>query len=263
MALFTNFSLGTSTFGDAHRFITKHKLWWYVFLPGIINLAFILLIIFFGFELVDCFTEWVYTKLGLNAEHTGFLKVLFSLMKFIVGFLLKIALFFFYLAIYKYLILAILSPFLAMLSEKVEEKFTGKTYPFVFKHYVQDILRGLKINFRNMFVEILWIVLLFFISFIPLIGFIVPVILFLVSSYFYGFAMMDYSLERYRLSVKESIKFARKNKGFAIANGIIFYLLFIIPVIGLLVAPSYSCVAAAIGCEKIRVKENKTTIVKT
>jgi CysZ protein len=66
--------------------------------------------------------------------------------------------------------------------------------------------------------------------------------------------MIDYSNERHRLRIGESVLFVRKSKGLAIANGMIFYLILLIPFVGLLFAPSYAVVAATIATEKIRQK---------
>ncbi len=150
----------------------------------------------------------------------------------------------------------IMSPVLALLSEKTEKILTGSDYPFKFMQLIKDIIRGNLIVIRNISIEILWTVLLFFIGYIPIIGYFAPIVLLMISFYFFGFSMIDYSSERHKLSIRESIKYVRKNKGFAIANGCIFYLLLLIPVLGLLVAPSYSIVAATIGVEKIK---NQTT----
>ena len=83
-----------------------------------------------------------------------------------------------------------------------------------------------------------------------------PCILFVISMYYYGFSMIDYSNERMNLSVCESVQFVSTNKGFAIANGLIFYVLLMIPFVGLLIAPSYSVIAATIGVRKISRNEN-------
>ena len=146
----------------------------------------------------------------------------------------------------------IISPALAILSEKTDELITNQKYPFSFKQLLKDIIRGCKIVLRNMIIEFLFIIAGFILSFIPIIGYICPVILFLISMYFYGFSMIDYSNERERLNVKQSVKFIRKNKGFAIANGLIFYCLMLIPLVGILIAPSYSVIAATIGTQKIK-----------
>lgn len=59
--------------------------------------------------------------------------------------------------------------------------------------------------------------------------------------------MLDYSCERHKLSPSESILYISKHKGLAIGNGLLFYLMHGIPLIGWLLAPSYAVVAATIS----------------
>lgn len=258
MGLFTNFSIGVNTYGEAHKFIVKNKLWGYVLLPGIINILFLLLVIIFGFTLMNMLTDSIFDWLGLNKEYTGFLKYLMAFLHFFINIILKILLFIFYFAIYKYLVLMVLSPFLALLSEKVDKIINKKEYPFNFKQFAHDVFRGMALVLRNLIIEFLWIILFFFVSYIPVIGLLSPIALFLVAFYFFGFSMIDYSMERQKLSIRQSVRFIRKNKGFAIANGGVFYLILMIPILGLLVAPAYSCIAATLGSIKI-LNQNQTT----
>ncbi|NVO03358.1 MAG: EI24 domain-containing protein [Bacteroidetes bacterium] len=255
MALFTNFGIGVSTYGDAHRLIKKHRLWGYVLLPGVINIILFIFVFIAGWHYSDVITHWLFDILGLDKEPTGFLKYLFIALHFVLGLIFKVLFILFYLAIYRYIVLIILSPALALLSERAEQAMFGTKYPFDFKQLLKDILRGALIALRNVFVEFFFMIIFFFVSYIPIIGFISPICLFLVSCYFYGFSMIDYSNERHRLRIGESVLFVRKSKGLAIANGMIFYLILLIPFVGLLFAPSYAVVAATIATEKIRQKD--------
>lgn len=54
---------------------------------------------------------------------------------------------------------------------------------------------------------------------------------------------MDYTLERYNLSPKESLDFLKKQRVYAALCGGIFTLLFFIPVVGIFIAPLITCVA--------------------
>ena len=95
-------------------------------------------------------------------------------------------------------------------------------------------------------------------SLIPIIGWIIGLVgNFLLSSYFYGFAFMDYSNERHKLSLKKSVLFVRRNKGFASGVGSIFSLCFFVPVIGGILASFLAviCVVnATMGVEEIKEK---------
>nr|WP_315824904.1 EI24 domain-containing protein [Paraflavitalea speifideiaquila] len=88
---------------------------------------------------------------------------------------------------------------------------------------------------------------LLIISFIPVVGWVTPVIVLFVECYYYGFSMLDYSCERHKLSPAESIEFIGKHKGLAIGNGMVFYLMHLIPIVGWVLAPAYAVIAATIS----------------
>jgi CysZ protein len=127
----------------------------------------------------------------------------------------------------------------------VEEKITGTVYPFVLSQFLNDILRGIRIALRNFTIEFLLIGLFTLLGFFigPFAIFIVP-ILWVVSAYFYGFSMIDYTCERKRLSVKQGIAFVREHRALAVANGSLYALLDMVPIIGLMVAPINAVVGA-------------------
>lgn len=260
MPIFKNFAIGVDTYGDAHRLIVKHNLWGYVFMPGIINLILFIIVFLLGYYTGNYMVRWVFDLLGVSGEATGFFKFLVVSLHFIVKILVYFLFFIIYISTYKYIVLMIMSPLLAVLSEKTDELITGNKYKFNLKQLFSDIRRGWTIVLRNLFIEFGFVIIFFFLGFIPIVGLICPVIIFIISMYFYGFSMIDYTNERYRLSIKQSVQYVQKNKGFAIANGFIFYLILMIPLLGLLIAPSYAVVAATIGVEKVKQKAmyNKT-----
>jgi CysZ protein len=211
------------------------------------------LLAFVGWHYFALLNESLFDMLGLSGEPEGYMKWLFVTLQVVFRVVMYVLLFFLYYISYRYLILIILSPMLALLSEKTDKLLTGKEYPFVLKNFIIDVLRGIRIATRNTLIELFFMIVLFFFSYVPIIGYISPVIMFLITCYFYGFSMMDYTNERNRLSIRQSIRFLRRNKGFAMANGMVFYLMFFfIPVIGFMVAPAYAVVAATLGIEEIR-----------
>ena len=64
--------------------------------------------------------------------------------------------------------------------------------------------------------------------------------------------MLDYSLERNKLSFAQSIDFIGHHRGLAIGNGIVFYLMHAIVLVGWVLAPSYAVVAATLSLNKIK-----------
>jgi CysZ protein len=72
-------------------------------------------------------------------------------------------------------------------------------------------------------------------------------IAFLVECYYYGFSMLDYSTERHKLSPSQSITFISNRRGLAIGNGMVFFLMHIIPFVGWVLAPAYAVIAATLS----------------
>jgi CysZ protein len=64
--------------------------------------------------------------------------------------------------------------------------------------------------------------------------------------------MLDYSCERHKLSMSESIDFVGKHRGLAIGNGLVFYLMHGAIIIGWILAPAYAVVAATLSLHKIK-----------
>ena len=77
----------------------------------------------------------------------------------------------------------------------------------------------------------------------------------MVECYYFGFSMLDYSSERNKLSVSQSIDFIGRHKGLALGNGLIFYLMHMIPLVGWVLAPSYAVVAATLSLLTARKKQ--------
>jgi CysZ protein len=61
--------------------------------------------------------------------------------------------------------------------------------------------------------------------------------------------MLDYTNERKGLSSSRSIDFINVHKGLAIGNGMVFYLMHALPVIGWVFAPGYAVIAATLSLQ--------------
>ena len=168
------------------------------------------------------------------------------------GLVLRIVLVFFYFSLFKYIFLIIGSPVFAYLSEKTESILEGKDFPFDAKQLFKDIVRGIRMALRNTLWQTVYVVSLILLSLVPVIGWVTPVIVLFVECYYYGSSMLDYSLERHKLSYAQSIVYIGRHRGLAIGNGLIFYLLHGFIVIGWILAPAYAVVAATLSLHKIK-----------
>ncbi|MEO6355095.1 MAG: EI24 domain-containing protein [Ferruginibacter sp.] len=237
---------------EAHRFIVKHRLWKWILIPGILYAALFgvgiyLFWISSGQAIDDIFSitglkKWMYTIEG------SWLKFLFIFGQVI----LQLVMLLFYFSLFKYLFLIIGSPLFAYLSEKTEAIMEDRDFPFSFQQLLSDIARGIKLAFRNALWQTVYTLSILILSFIPLIGWFTPLIALIVECYYLGFAMLDYSSERNKLSASQSIDFIGRHKGLAIGNGIVFFLMHSVIIVGWILAPSYAVIAATISFYKTK-----------
>lgn len=239
---------------EAHRFIVKNRLWKWILIPGIIySILFVMGISFFWTSSNEAI-EWMLLQLGvkswLEQMQDGWLSFFFIIGQIILKFVLLL----FYFSLFKFTFLIIGSPAFAYLSEKTESILTGKQFNFNFNQFMIDIIRAIKIASRNIIWQTVYLISLLILSFIPLIGWVAPLFILFVDCYYVGFSMLDYSSERNKLKTIESIELIGHHRGLAIGNGIVFYSLHAIPIIGWVFAPAYAVIAATISLH--RAKEN-------
>jgi CysZ protein len=193
---------------------------------------------------------WISQQIGLEnwlqKQRNDWLSFLFVM----AGLILRIVLVFFYFSLFKYLFLIIGSPVFAYLSEKTESILEGKDFPFDLKQLLHDVGRGIRLALRNTLWQTVYVVSLLLLSLFPVAGWITPVIALFVECYFYGASMLDYSLERHKLTYTQSISYISRHKGLAIGNGLMFFLMHGFIIIGWVLAPAYAVVAATLSLHK-------------
>ena len=107
--------------------------------------------------------------------------------------------------------------------------------------------RGVQLALRNMLWQTVYTITILILSFIPVVGWITPLIALIVECYYLGFSMLDYSCERNKLSPSQSIAFISRHKGLAIGNGMMFLGMHLVPFLGWILAPGYAVIAATIS----------------
>lgn len=235
------------SYREAHSFIIKNKLWKWIIIPGILYTILFLAGIYFFWVTSNTAIQFILLKSGvkgwLDRIDTGWLSFLFIFGQI----MLHLVLLLFYFSLFKFLFLIIGSPVFAYLSEKTENIIEGKDFPFSFSQLLKDIFRGVRLALRNMVWQSVYLLSIFILSLIPVAGWIAPMVALFVECYYFGFSMLDYSSERNKLSYAQSIQFVGHHKGLAIGNGMGYYILHIVPVIGWLFAPSYAVIAATLS----------------
>lgn len=233
-------------------FIKKHRLWKWILIPGIIYTILFMFGMYFFWQSSNDAVTWLSSRIGLEnwlqKQRSEWLSFFFMMM----GLILRLVLVFFYFSLFKFLFLILGSPVFAYISEKTESILEGRDFPFSFKQLMKDAWRGIKLALRNAVWQTIYIFSLLLLSLFPLVGWISPLIALLVECYYYGFSMLDYSCERNKLSPSQSIDFIGRHKGLAIGNGMMFYLMHTIVIVGWILAPSYAVVAATLSIHKIK-----------
>ena len=232
---------------QAHRFIKENKLWKWIIIPGILYALLFWFGMYYFSSTSSNFIEWISLKTGLKSwldkEDSGIMGFLFTMG----GLIMWLVLMLFYFSLFKYLFLIVASPLFAFLSEKTEAIMEGKEYPFNLVQYGKDILRGIRLAARNGLWQTVYIISIVILSLIPLVGWLTPLLAIIIECYYYGFSMLDYSMERKQKSAQESIFFISSHKGLAIGNGMGFFFMHLIPVLGWILAPTYAVVAATLS----------------
>ncbi len=187
-----------------------------------------------------------------------------SSFEFILAWVLRLIFIFIAGTFFKYILLIVLSPLFALLSEAVERKIKGNTYPFSFRQLLKDIFRGVCISLRNMAMEYLFIIACMVISclFPPALLVTTPFLLF-VSWYYFGFTMLDYNFERHKMPVRQSVKFTRAHIGLACGIGMVYAFFMSLPTflgsfVGITFGPVMAVAGAAISFTDIKDQQSST-----
>lgn len=247
MSILQGFFAGIGVYGKAAGILFSRKFYWFLFFPLLV-----LLLLFFGGQWLvgmagDGLSDVIGERLTGWVEGISWLQWVNGAAGFLIRIVLKIAYFFLFVAFGGYLILIVMSPVYSWLSERTEAHLSGKEYPFSLKQLIWEIVRGIGIALRNMLFQALFTLLLLLCTFIPLVGLLSPVALFLVSSYFYGFSFVDYAVERKRFNVKESVRYVNKNAGLVTGVGSVFALSLMLPWLSVVVCSFVSLLSVVAG----------------
>jgi CysZ protein len=233
-------------YGQAHAFIKKHKLWKWILVPGILYALLFSFGAYYFAHNANHFFGWVnhhFIENSLQKLKDSFLGFIITLGTVMVWIMIML----FYFSLFKYFFLIAGSPLFAYLSEKTEAIIEGKDFPFSLSQLTKDIIRSVRIALRNSLWQTVYTISILLLSLIPVIGWAAPMIAIAVECYYYGFSMLDYSMERHKKSAFASIIYIGNHKGLAIGNGIIFYLMHLVPFIGWVFAPAYAVIAATLS----------------
>lgn len=237
-----NFFAGISAYSKALQLVSELRLWGYVIVPGLISLLLGAVIIWGAISVSDNIGGWL---ISLYPWEWG--RGVLEKIANVFGGLLVAAL---GLILFKNLVIALASPIMSPLSEKVEKALSNQppVIKFTFQQVVGDMIRGIRISIRLIIRELFFTLLLLLMGLIPIFSPFVAVAIFIVQAYYAGAGNIDFALERH-FRVRDSVRFVRNNRLLAIGNGTV-YLLLLLTGIGFLFALPLGVIAATVETVK-------------
>jgi CysZ protein len=143
MNFFQLLGLGYKNYLYGIKFLVEHRLYWYILFP---------LILFIGVYLLGYYFENLEHEVGLELkEHRQRITTLNGILWISIKMLFFDSMYTIFTKFTLYIVVIILSPILALLSERIEKIITGNKYKFSLRQLVHDIKRGIRIAFRNIF----------------------------------------------------------------------------------------------------------------
>jgi len=243
---------GIYSYITAINLISKLKLWKYFFIPAIIGFI-VGLSIFWGAYLMS---DNLGDKIASIWPWEWLSETINKVSHWVGGFVLVI----FGLIAYKHIVQAFSSPFMGPLSEKIETHFTGQN--ITSNSFIKLLIRGIRINIRNLIKELLITLPLMLFSLIPVIGLVASLLIFYFQAYYSGYGNMDYTMERY-FNYKKSITFVKQHRGVAVGNGILFNFMLFIPFVGIMLTLPISTVAATVQTLKKLELDKKVQLINS
>ena len=227
------FFTGIQLYGKAFGILFSRKFWWFLLFPVII-----LLLLFIGGNILislagDSLYGLIEAKLTAWVGGISWLQWVTTTTSVLIKIVLRILYFFLFVAFGGYIVLVVMSPVYSWLSERTEAHLTGREFPFSFRQFAWEIFRGILIA---------------------------PFAIFFTSAYFYGFAFIDYAIERKRFNVRQSVRYVNKNIGLVTGIGTVFALALMIPALSLAACcfvSLLSVIAGTIAVERMNDKSVK------
>ncbi|MEM8952648.1 MAG: EI24 domain-containing protein [Verrucomicrobiota bacterium] len=148
--------------------------------------------------------------------------------------------------LHKRIVLIVLAPFLARLSELTVRGLEGTQFKIKLD-FKAALKRSVYINTRSIFLELSATLSLLAIGFfVPPLALFTTTLVFLIESRFVGFGLIDFPLEYKGFSVDESIAYAKSHRALATGLGAGYFLLLAIPIVGWMIAPTFGTVAGTL-----------------
>lgn len=230
-------------------------MWRWMIIPGILYAFLFVIGITYFSQTSSIFIEWIILKTGLKSWVDALGNNLIGFFITMGSFWLWFTLLLFYFALFKFIFLILFSPFFSYQHLRIAAIQKKEPFQFNYSVYINLVIRAVKLNVTNMLWQVVYLIPIILVCTVPIIGWFTPIFTILMECYYFGYAMIDYGLATENKSRVSAANYASTHKGLPIANGIVFYMMHLVPVIGWITAPFYALIAAHINTQ-----ENKDNV---
>ena len=229
------------TNSDAVVFIRKNRLWVGFWKYSWVAKALVFMAILLGFKFLNTVWNWWRTsEMDDPTEAAASVGHLFQNIAF-EGYD------FLFVGGMRYVMIMLLEVVIFHMCRGTLEILIGKTSDLSFNAFFKAQIRMIKVAIQSYVMELIFgIVIGLAFSLAGGFDFLKPVLKYTVHCYFLGFIIFDNYTEQFEYSIKESTKIARDYIGVCLAVGLTTNVLFLIPVIGAIVAPLIAAVTVTL-----------------
>jgi len=230
----------------------QHRMWKWMILPGIIYAFLFVLGITYFSQTSSAFIEWIILKTGLKTWVDTIDSDLLGFFITMGSFWLWFTIMLFYFALFKFLFLILYAPVFSYHHLRIAAIQQEQDFVFDWTQYIKLVLRAIQLNITNLVWQVVYLIPIILVCTIPIIGWFTPIFTILMEGYFLGYAMLDYGLATENKSRIAAATYVSNHKGLPIANGLLFYMMHLIPIVGWITAPFYALIAAHLNTQEIK-----------
>lgn len=152
----------------------------------------------------------------------------------------------------KYVILLLSEVIIFHFMQRALEELTGHEVRTDFQTFLDAQIRMIKVVIRTYIMELIATTLVsVFFGIFGFLGWLEPLITFLIQCYFFGLVILDNYNEQYGINIKESLEMSKNYRGVSLALGLVLYLFMLVPLIGVVAGTILVSVTAVVVLNQI------------
>jgi CysZ protein len=231
-------------YSRAVRFVEEHNLWKIFLLPALLQLLAAVVVAVGAWKTSGYLVHWIFDRFTGAEESDAIRSILESFLLLAI----RGSVLFLYLKLFRYTVLILYAPLLAHISTKIQAIANQREVKYCASRFFCDCSRGIRIAARNFLLEVLLTLGIVFLTLLAIwVAPLAPLFLLLIESYFFGYSMIDYRNEFFELSAADSRNLMAEHPGLVLGNGLMFNIILLIPLFGILVAPTMALISGGLA----------------